>query len=280
MTVLGLTCAVACSPARSATTSALPRPGAGAPHSPRPAGAGAPDAVRATGDIRGQVSSAAWGKPVVTEQFDGTRLDPRKWMVYDSPDARENPRTESATRVSGGRLRLTGGVYRTRDLSGGIASRLHQRYGRWEVRMRAERGVGYSAVALLWPERFGDPEYAEINFAEVIDPTRRSVGLFVHRGPDDEQTHHVLRTDFTRWHTVAVDWLPRSLTFWLDGRKVWTYRGPLIPQRTPMGLALQNDQVCDRGRGFCRDRTTPRWVTMDVDWVRIYRAPGASAPHR
>ncbi|MEU5880255.1 hypothetical protein [Spirillospora sp. NPDC047279] len=54
---------------------------------------------------------------------------------------------------------------------------------------------------------------------------------------------------------------------------MWTYRGPLTPERSTMGLALQNDQVCDRGAGFCRTRTTPRWVTMHVDWVKIYRAP-------
>lgn len=238
-------------------------------------GGGAP-AGRATGVIRGgrEPIPGGWGRPVLVDDFGGARLDRRRWAVYDTPRGGENPRTAAATRVSGGRLRLTGAIYRGRDLSGGIATHLHQTYGRWEVRMRADRGTGYSAVALLWPERFGRPEFAEINFAEVIDPSRRTVGLFVHNGPGDRQAQRVLRADFTRWHTVAVDWLPGSLTFWLDGAKVWGYRGPLVPSRTRMGLALQNDQVCDRGPGFCRDRTTPDRVTMEVDWVRVYRAPG------
>lgn len=300
MALLGLTSvAVACWPGPSVASPSprVPSPGrlltawspaAVRPPAPRPAAARVPDPGRATGLIRGPGlpasrpspgasrgagSPGGWGTPVLTEGFGGTRLDPRKWTVYHSPRLRENPRTASAARVAGGRLRLTGGIYHSRDLSGGVATRLHQRYGRWEVRMRAERGVGYSAVALLWPKRFGDPEFAEINFAEVIDPTRRNVGLFVHRGPRDAQARRVVPVDFTRWHTVALDWLPHRLTFWLDGRRVWAYRGPLIPQRTSMGLALQNDQVCDRGPGFCRDRTTPKWVTMDVDWVRVYRAP-------
>jgi licheninase len=287
LATLGLTsAAVACVSTDPITTTPVawqpadPSPGARAT---APPAAGAADPGRAVGRLRGRPSAGSqparpsskrrWGRPVLVDDFNGTRLNPRKWLVYHSPQARENPRTESATRVSGGRLRLTGGMYRSRDLSGGVASRLNQRYGRWEVRMRAERGVGYSAVALLWPERFGDPEFAEINFAEVIDPARRSVGLFVHRGPDDRQAQRVIPADFTRWHTVALDWLPDRLTFWLDGREVWSYRGPLIPRRTLMGLALQNDQACDRGPGFCRDRTTPKWVTMDVDWVRVYRAP-------
>lgn len=224
-------------------------------------------------DYPGDTTSASWGSPVVAENFNGTRLDPAKWVVYNSPNDRVNPRTSSATRLSGGALTLTGGLYGGRDLSGGIASTLNQRYGRWEVRLKADRGVGYSAVALLWPERMGHPEYAEIDFAEIIDPNRRGAGIFIHHGPADNQAQNVARADFTKWHVVAVDWLPDRLTFWLDGKVVWTYRGPLIPHLGRMGLALQNDQVCDRGPGFCRNHTTPKWVTMSVDWVKIYRVP-------
>ncbi|WP_067472593.1 glycoside hydrolase family 16 protein [Actinomadura hibisca] len=224
--------------------------------------------------------TGGWGAPVVTETFDGTTLDPTKWVVYDSPDAKVNPRTKAATAVSGGRLRLTGALYDGKDLSGGVASRLNQRYGRWEVRMRADAGRGYSAVALLWPEHFGKPEKAEINFAEVIDPTRKTTGLFVHQGPDGEQTGRDVRADFTRWRTVALDWLPGGLAFSIDGRKVWHYTGKLLPKQTTMGLALQMDQTCDRGPAHCRDRSTPDKVTMEVDWVRIYRPPanGTSSP--
>ncbi|MQY03928.1 hypothetical protein ACRB68_19740 [Actinomadura sp. RB68] len=216
---------------------------------------------------------AFWGRPVVDDGFDGDRVDPRTWLVYDYPDARVNPRTKAATTVADGVLKLTGGLYRGRDLSGGIASRLHQTHGRWEVRMRAERGVGYAAVALLWPKVFGHPEFAEINFAEIIDPDRRDAGLFVHYGPRGTQLQRDVRGDFTAWHVFALDWLPHRLTFWMDGRRIWSYRGPLTPERSKMGLALQNDQVCDRGAGFCRSRTTPRWVSMYVDRARIYRAP-------
>ncbi|MBW8481534.1 glycoside hydrolase family 16 protein [Actinomadura parmotrematis] len=217
--------------------------------------------------------ASPWGRPAVSDDFDGDRVDPAKWVVYDSPDAAVNPRTAAATTVTGGALKLTGGLYGGRDLSGGIASRLHLTHGRWEVRMRADRGVGYSAVALLWPKVFGAPEAAEINFAEMIDPSRRSTGLFVHHGPEGTQLQRSVDGDFTRWHVFALDWLPHRLTFWKDGRRVWDYRGPLTPERSRMGLALQNDQVCDRGPGFCRTRATPRWVSMYVDWARIYRAP-------
>lgn len=244
-----------------------------APPPSQPESSTPPDTPSTDPGFPGDTTDASWGSPAVAETFSGGRLDPAKWVIYDSPNASVNPRTSLATTVSGGLLHLTGGIYNGRDLSGGIASTLEQRYGRWEVRLRADRGVGYSAVALLWPEHMGVPEYAEIDFAEMIDPTRRTAGIFIHHGPNDDQAQNQLKADFTKWHVVAVDWLPDHMTFWLDGKAVWTYRGPLIPRLDRMGLALQNDQVCDRGPGFCRDASTPKWVHMDVDWVRIYRAP-------
>lgn len=217
---------------------------------------------------------AQWGQPVVQDGFDGSSVDTSKWIVYDSPNDKVNPRTSAATKVDAGTLQLTGGIYNGKDLSGGVASKLTLTHGRWEVRMRAEKGVGYSAVALLWPKVFGSPEKAEVDFAEMIDPTKQSADEYIHYGPNDTQKHNVLRADFTQWHVFALDWLPHRLTFWLDGRKVWDYQGDLTPERSQMGLALQNDQVCDRGKSFCRDATTPKWVTMYVDWIKIYKAPG------
>ncbi|MFF3437089.1 glycoside hydrolase family 16 protein [Streptosporangium sp. NPDC002721] len=216
-------------------------------------------------------AAPGWGAPVLVENFDGTRVDGRKWVVYHSPGAETNPRTGRATSVGGGVLRLKGGIVGGRDLSGGIATRSAQRYGRWEVRLRAERGAGYTPVALLWPSDQGGGEYAEVDFAEIIDPSRRSGGIFVHRG-DRPQAQRQMRADFTRWHTVAVDWLPGRLTFWLDGRKVWDYRGPNVPRSRSMHLTLQNDVTCNEWSP-CRNRSTPPTVSMYVDWVKVYRAP-------
>lgn len=227
--------------------------------------------TQGTQDAQGTAAAAGWGDPILVENFDGSRVDESRWSVYHSPNASSNPRTAAATSVGGGTLRLTGGFYGGKDLSGGVASTLTQQYGRWEVRMRAEKGAGYSAVALLWPERQGDPEYAEVDFAEIGDPSRQTGGIYIHKG-EQEQAQSEMRADFTQWHTVAVDWLPDRLTFWLDGKQVWNYTGSRIPRSQPMGLTLQNDVVCDRWAP-CRNASTPDTVTMYVDWVRIYRAP-------
>jgi licheninase len=209
--------------------------------------------------------ASSWGAPVLVENFNGSSVDQGKWMVYHSPDAARNPRTGRAATVANGMLRLKGGTYGGKDLSGGVATRLAQRYGRWEVRFRAEAGNGYTPVALLWPTSQSG-RYAEVDFAEIVDPKRQGGGIFVHGGNGRAQRQ--LRADFTRWHTVAVDWLPGRLTFWLDGRKMWDYRGAYVPEGRKMGLALQNDVVCEPR---CRDSSTPATVSMYVDWVKVYK---------
>ncbi|MBB6552645.1 glycoside hydrolase family 16 protein [Nonomuraea rubra] len=209
---------------------------------------------------------ASWGRPVLVENFNGSAIDTNRWMIYHSPQARHNPRTGKAASVSNGALRLKGGLYGGKDLSGGVATRLAQQYGRWEVRFRAEAGAGYTPVALLWPSS-QDGSHSEVNFAEIVDPKRQGGGIFVHS--KQGRARKVLRGDFTRWHTVAVDWLPGRLTFWMDGEKVWEYRGAHVPEGRRMGLALQNDVVCEPR---CRDSSTPDTVSMYVDWVKVYKA--------
>ncbi|GAA4631697.1 hypothetical protein GCM10023196_062110 [Actinoallomurus vinaceus] len=211
----------------------------------------------------------SWGLPVLYDGFGGDRLDPGKWQVYDAPNAVSHPGSPAGVHVSGGRLRLVGGLYGGKDQSAGVVSRLAQTYGRWEARIRADRGSGYSATAFLWPTRLGSPEWAEIDFAEIIDGTRRTGGLFVHHGADDRQLMKIVHVDFTRWHTVAVDWLPGRLTYWVDGKAVWTYLGPFVPSRADMHLNLRNETA----DGFHRLASTPMRVTMEVDWIRVFRAP-------
>ncbi|MFL6055824.1 MAG: glycoside hydrolase family 16 protein [Actinoallomurus sp.] len=213
-----------------------------------------------------------WGRPVLYDDFGGDRLDPHKWQMYDAPNAVSHPGSPAGIHVRGGRLRLVGGLYGGKDQSAGVVSRVAQTYGRWEARLRADRGSGYSATAFLWPTHLGAPEYAEIDFAEIIDGTRRTGGLFIHHGPDDRQLMKIAHVDFTRWHTVAVDWLPSRLTFWVDGKAVWNYQGPYVPQRADMHLNLRNETA----DGFRRLVSTPQRVTMEVDWVRVFRAPGTT----
>jgi beta-glucanase (GH16 family) len=224
-------------------------------------------------------SKINWGKPVFTDNFSGTKLNLKAWSIYSDPTAKPpHPRrTKSSVRVRGGSLELIGHRQKPYgDVAGGISYNTNQTYGRWVVRFRAEAGAGYSAVVLLWPQGTW-PTAGEIDMTEITNPRRHGGGEFLHLGGLKHFIGHAIpaTVNFTRWHTLAVDWLPSHITFWLDGRRLWTVeRGTgnndYIPS-TPFHLALQNDQGCDV---HCKpNKDTPRQVIMRVDWVKIYAAP-------
>jgi beta-glucanase (GH16 family) len=247
--------------------------------------ASAASSTAAATGMPAQAAAAAsidWGAPVFTDNFSGTALG-KSWNVYDSPTGK-NPRTRDSVRVRGGYLQLIGHHEKPYgDVSGGISDNTDRLYGRWEVRFRADAGAGYEPVVLLWPKDDKWPVNGEIDMAEIWDPQRHGAGEFLHLGKDVK--HFIgqripATVNFTRWHTIAVDWLPDHVTFWLDGKAQWTVKrgvgkGNYVPS-TPFHLALQNDAGCASG-GCKPDKHTPKEVIMDVDWIKVYAAPRLAA---
>jgi glycosyl hydrolase family 16 len=233
-------------------------------------------AVSAQRSQSNATQATKWGTPVFYDDFSGRRLDNGKWWVYHSLDS-ANPRHHAATSLTNGKLRFVGGFRGWRDVSGGVAARYYQQYGRWEARFRVSRGEGYSAAILLWPMSDDGPAHGEIDLMEVNLPARQSGSQFIHAPGGAVHGHLVQRTDFTRWHTVAVEWRPHSLTYYLDGKKTWTFDRPWFYPRIPMTLTLQLDQGCG-GWWVCRHSSSPAWVTMEVDWVRIYQLRSTRDP--
>ncbi|WP_235826194.1 family 16 glycosylhydrolase [Candidatus Frankia alpina] len=104
----------------------------------------------------------------------------------------------------------------------------------------------------------------------------------VHNGAKNDtlSTPTALTADFTAWHTVAVEWLPGRLSYYLDGRNVFTVLpartqngAATIPSTSPMHMALQLDTGCHDGIP-CRDASTPAHISMYVDWIRTYAYGG------
>jgi beta-glucanase (GH16 family) len=256
-----------------------PTPSAGSA-SPAQAAAPTPAVPAGTADTAAtDPPNPIWGTPVLADSFNGTALDTKRWVVYDSPQVKLMPRSPANVAVSDGALRLTGWIDSVgRDVSGGVASRINLQYGRWEARVRAERGSGYSAVVLLWPQSENWPTDGEIDIVEVPDPERQVGGNFLHLGSDNRQIENKVHADFTQWHTVGVEWLPNRIAYYLDGKVVWTVTRPtssgernMIPSK-PMHMTLQHDRGCFQLIP-CRNAQTPPTVSMYVDWIKIYRAP-------
>jgi beta-glucanase (GH16 family) len=205
-------------------------------------------------------------------------LDPTRWSAYygqpgGDPGGWWEP---SHAYVRNGVLHLP--TYRdprygNRWVSGGVSSSLglKQKYGKYEVRFRADAGKGVAVVVLLWPVRDHWPP--EIDFAENsgTDGTRDKLTASLHYDNPEDQFQRSVRGDFTRWHTLGVEWTPGLLVYTLDGA-TWARMPTSHVPSEPMELDIQAQAgTCGDRYQPCPDATTPPRVDLAVDWVVAYR---------
>lgn len=208
--------------------------------------------------------SLGWGSPNTVDDFAGPS-SLGGWVVSDAGGHNGNGRrTPTALSFHDGTLRITGDAAGN---SGHLVWAPGQLYGRWEVCAQSPpASPNYHSVALLWPTSLNWPTDGEIDFMEILDPTRQLVtAAVVHRGPDDpagwtDPNFHVTqRIDATRWRSWAVEWTPDRVVGYVDGVQ-WFEAVEHIPQ-TPMTLCLQLDN-------FGGDISAGG--QLNVDWVRQY----------
>ena len=156
--------------------------------------------------------------------------------------------------------------------SGGLEWAPGQLYGRWEVRARTQKAVGYGDVLILWPDAEDFPQGGEVDFMEIPKPERNEYNFNLHFGADNSQNGTKVAGDFTQWHNYAVEWTPDHVAGFVDGQEVFrTTERHQIPPR-PMHLTMQQDIGPYDNWIPPRDATTPAEVSFQIDWVRIYRA--------
>jgi Glycosyl hydrolases family 16 len=205
------------------------------------------------------------------EDFDTFR--PGAWGTYDSVGAFGNGlRRSSAISVKDGLLNITA----SDNVSGGMAHKLGQTYGRWEVRARTDKGRGFGSAILLWPDSERFPQDGEIDIMEVPAESRDRAHFIVHFS-DPKGGDHVYGSyavdDFSQWHTFAVDWLPDRIVFYVDGVERFRVTDRNIIPRKPMHLAIQFDQGPKKEWIPAPDPNGPP-MSLQVDWARVY-APTA-----
>lgn len=139
------------------------------------------------------------------------------------------------------------------------------RYGRYEVRFRADSLPGYKTAWLLWPDSEKWPHDGEIDFPEGdLDGT---IGAYMHlmnATSDDRWDFYSTGTTYGAWHTAVLEWTPHYCRFMLDGHIVGTAR-KRIPS-TPMHWVLQTETSTD---GPPPADTTAG--NVEIAWVVAYK---------
>ena len=133
-------------------------------------------------------------------------------------------------------LFVTGGI--------GMSNMYAQTYGKYLVRMRADRGNGISTIALLWPRANIWPP--EVDFYEDGGGDRANMTATLHCGPNGVDNCKIQKSlngyDFSQWHTVGVEWTVGKLVYTIDGYRWAIVTGPGVPS-IPMVLGLQSQSL-------------------------------------
>lgn len=225
-----------------------------------------------------------WGLPVFFDDFDQNALSndqAKGWSVYNSPNGKTR-RTPDAIRMaeseSGtGELQVVGLYDKAKGthIGGGVSQRYNQKYGRWEVRARTDKGAGFAPIILLWPETGGWPIDGEIDLLEAPRGDRKNAIAVIHNGWGNYFRSKGITGDHSQWHTYAVEWTPKQVTFFVDGVEQWTVKETaLIPTTSPMHIVFQNDAGC--GWIQCPNASTTPETVMHIDWVKVYELPSSS----
>ena len=261
------TVAASASPSAAASASASARPST-RPKVPQRDGMTPSGVPMPIGEIPGWYQT-------FTDDFAGTALSDQ-WFSYSGGPSGDNGGwfMPSHVSVGGGILTIRGAKEQTpRGLlyaTGGVSNHnaFSQRYGRFDVRFRMDRGVGIAYALLLWPTSQKWPP--ELDIMEDNGRDRQSTSATAHYDRDDKKIQRQTRGDFTQWHTATLDWTPNHLVYRLDG-KVWATIDSTHVPNEPMDLALQTQAWgCGGTWEACPNSTTPPAVDLQVDWVSLY----------
>lgn len=199
------------------------------------------------------------------EDFIGSDLDVGDWRVYDSPGkAGYGLRLPSAVALRDGRLVITAEMRNGELVSGGMAHRRDQTYGRWEFRVRTDpdRSEATSGVVLTWPRSENWPIDGENDVYETLrDPDRKPFMTFIHHGADNSQVSLTHDADATEWQIMAMEWSADRLAIYRNGSHVGGFDDPEVIPDVPHHLTIQLDAWAD-------EMGEP--VEMEVDWVRVH----------
>jgi hypothetical protein len=153
-------------------------------------------------------------------------------------------------------------------IPGAVGSEGGLLYGRYAIRFRADRLVGYKTSFLLWPDSEVWPGDGEIDFPEAdLAGTRWSTmyGFVHHQGATSgsDQDWHGSGVPYGVWHTAVIEWLPSRVSFLLDGRKIGSSTSRL--PNTPMHWVLQTPTT----DSILASLSTSGDV--QIDWVAVWK---------
>jgi hypothetical protein len=247
------------------TTNPTSAPSAAPSTSQAPGGSNEPTASTCGGSANTPTAPVSGYKIAKCEDFNGTSI-PSGWSAYNGGGG--------STVVGGGRKASqctvgNGLLVQTQLADGstcGMSSNFGQKYGYWEVKMRAySTGGGGSAphpVLILWPDtdvwNDGELDYFESDIGDD------HMGVFLHcvgnASKNCYSTTH--KVDFSQWHVYGFEWTAQGFKGFVDGKEIYSTGGNGSNPSVSMHQTIQLDNLTGK--------TPVSPAKMEVDWVHMY----------
>lgn len=246
-------------------------PGSGAAPQPGPRPAPIILAPGTVAPVAGGSVAAGARKLVLSDEFDGTTLNPVAWRIYNSPGHDGfGLRRPSAFSLDGkGNLVVKAKMENGVIVSGGMANRSEFTYGRVEFRVKTEPDPSgtMSGVVLTWPQdqNKNAPEFTENDMYETGTRAnnRSAFDSFIHFGAANWQKWVTHAVDPSQWHVIAMEWYPDLVEISIDGALAWSVSDRAVIADNLHHLSIQLDARATH--------TLRQPVRMWVDYVRVYQ---------
>ena len=236
----------------------------------------------ATAGLLAVSAAPAWAEapgPLIREgfkeDFSHLRLDNRRWYISDgwsNGDWMDCKWSRDAVSVAEGHLRL---AHIPADAEKGagatcgeVQSKGFAQYGTIEARIRTPRASGLNASVFTYAGPVHGAQHDEIDI-EILtrDTGEITFNTYVDGKPLNGGTAPVQPPLDEEFHTVAMQWEPERITWFLDGRQVHqTEPGTALPdgpQKIYMSFWSTGELTDWMGRQG--PRTGP--LTYEVDWL-------------
>ena len=217
---------------------------------------------------------------IFDDEFSGSRLNRKLWVPsvpwgHTNQDEQEYY-SSSALSQGGGVLTLTASEHRTGGepyTSGAISSHLESQftYGYVEARVQIPAGEGLWSAFWLLTRKTGINEEADI--MEVLGSQPDKGNAVLHYGTTAKKGRSLTtyrHPDFSAgFHTVALDWEPGSMIWYVDG--VQRYK---LTRNIPSDPMIIIANLAVGGTGSWPgppDRYTQFPAQYKIDYIRVYQ---------
>lgn len=219
---------------------------------------------------------------VWSDEFNGTSLDPTKWILPGD----YVPRNIGAW--SNSQIKVGGGVvqFKVTRINGKLVSAVintehhfEATEGYWEIRAKLPRNPGYRPAFWLSAQNINnvnDPSHpTEIDVLEY--PGRNDhVDVNLHwngYGPYHQTvgSHSPVPTPPDEWHTYGMWWNGKGYHFYVDGQRVWDSMGGGVSSSKEfirLGNEMFAKEILVNGR---ETQDFPSEDNFTVDYVRVYQ---------